>query len=388
MNEMNTYVFEGVLRTTSPLHITDTDKSLRWDPVSHKFIYGGKGGFPLTLTRSAKLMVGLKKEGEESEESNEVMFQRKFPVIPASTWRGMLRRGAARVIEDHVTQTLGTKLTYEAYQGLHCGAVSGKPDGVTSTTDEIVSARNHVFYGIFGGGPRMLPGALKVSDSIPVTEELVGSILPDYLLDESLKGVKAQDLFEVNPVLRKDDFYSGTGDTNAPEVVGDYEAKFAEERQKDIERAIKKAAGKGGEDDGAEEGERGVRAMSFRQDVAVGVPFRFRMTIKGNKAQVGMLIAAIDKRLPDGIGGRSALGFGNVTGTIYLTGPDGKRVPVVSVEDGGVKIVDEGAEPFMSAMSEAVGSLSLEDITSYMTPDSKVADAKEKAKASKAKKEA
>lgn len=387
MNEMNTYVFEGVLRTTSPLHITDTDKSLRWDPAGRKFIYSGKGGFPLTMTRRAKLMVGLKREEEDSEES-EVMFQRSFPVIPASTWRGMLRRGAARVIEDHVIQNLNTKLTYEAYQGLHCGAVSGKPDGVPGTTEEIVSARSHVFYGIFGGGPRMLPGALKVSDSIPVTEELVGSILPDSLLDESLKGVRAQDLFEVNPVIRKDDFYSATGDTHAVEVVGDYESRFAEERQKDIERAIKKAAGKGGEEDGEEDGERGVRAMSFRQDVAVGVPFRFRMTIKGNEAQVGMLITAMDKRLPDGIGGRSALGFGNVTGTIYLTGSDGKRVPVLGINDGSVSIMMDGAGPYIDAQSEAVGALSLGDIISYMTPDSKVAAAKEKAKAGKAKKEA
>lgn len=385
MNELNTYVFEGVLRTTSPLHITDTDKSLRWDAGKRRTTF--TGGFPLTLTRSTKLMVGLKKEEGEYSEESEVMFQRKFPVIPASTWRGMLRRGAARVIEDHVIHNLNTKLTYEAYQGLHCGAVSGKPDGVTSTTEEIVSARNHVFYGIFGGGPRMLPGALKMSDSIPITEELVGSILPDYLLDESLKGVKPHDLFEVNPVIRKDDFYSVTGNTHAAEVVGDYEARFAEERQKDIDRAIKKAAGKGSDEDGEEDGERGVRAMSFRQDVAVGVPFRFRMTIKGSEAQAGMLIAAIDKRLPEGIGGRSALGFGNVTGTIYLTGPDGKRVPVLGVEDGGVSIMN-GAEPYMSAMSEAVASLSLEDITRYMTPDSKVAAAKEKAKAGKSKKEA
>lgn len=386
MTEFDTYVFEGVLRTTSPLHITDTDKSVRWDPAGRKFVYSSKGGFPLTLTRRAKLMVGLKRNEDDHEET-EVMFQRSFPIIPASTWRGMLRRGAARVIEDHVIHTLNTKLTYEAYQGLHCGAVSGKPDGVTSTTDEIVSARRHVFYGIFGGGPRMLPGALKVSDSIPVTEELIGSILPEYLLDESLKGVNAQDLFEVNPVIRKDDFYGANGDPHAGEVVGDYESRFAEERQKDIERAIKKAAGSGGEEEGDEEGDRGVRAMSFRQDVVAGVPFRFRMTIKGNKAQVGMLIAAIDKRLPDGIGGRSALGFGNVTGTIYLTEPSGKRIPVVGIDNCNVTIMDD-AHPYIEAQSEAVNALSLEDITRYMTPDSKVAAAKGKAKTDKAKKEA
>lgn len=382
MNEMTTYVIEGVLRTTSPLHITDTDKSLRWDAGKRQFVYNGKGGFPLTLTRSARLMVGLKTEEGADGEDSEMTYKRKFPIIPASTWRGMLRRGAARVIEDHVIHNLNTKLTYEAYQGLHCGAVSGKPDGVASTTEEIVSARSHVFYGIFGGGPRMLPGALKMSDSIPITEELVGSVLPQSLFDESLKGVKPQDLFEVSPVIRKDDFYSATGDTNAAEVVGDYEAKFAEERQKDIERAIKKASGKNageGGEDGEEDGERGVRAMSFRQDVAVGVPFRFRMTIKGNESQVGMLIAALDNRLPDGIGGRSALGYGNVSGTIYVTGSDGKRLPVLGVEDGGVTIMD-GAELYMNAMSEAVNALTLEDITRYMTPDSKVKEAKGKAK--------
>jgi CRISPR type IV-associated protein Csf2 len=379
MNELNTYVFDGVLRTVSHVHITDTDKSARWDAQNNRIAYG-KVGFPLTRTRSVKLMVGLKSvKNDDGDEESESMFQDRFPVIPASTWRGMLRRGAARVIEDHVINELGAKLTYEAYQGLHCGAVSGKPDGVVGTTEEITSARKHVFYGIFGGGPRMLQGALKVSDSIPVIDYLISAgLLPDTFEDEALKGVKPKDLFEASPVIRKDDFYSqGAMDSHAPEVVADYEAKFAEERQNDIERAIAK---NGSDDAGADGVERGVRAMSFRQDVAIGVPFRFRMTIKGTRAQVGMLIAAIDRRLPDGIGGRSALGFGRVSGTIYVTGPDGKRMPVIGVEDGNTTIINAGADVYLDAQTEAVMALSLDDITRYMTPNEKVDDAKKKAK--------
>lgn len=392
MNDIRKYTIEGVLTTTSPLHITQPGAA-RWAPDGSRraggtFTFGDRG-YPLTLTRSATAFLGGVRKANDEEPADEncaSSFSEKVPVIPASTWRGMLRRGAARVIEDHLIQNLNAKLTYDAYHGLHCGAISGNPDGVAPTTDEMRSARTHVFYGIFGGGPRMLPGALRASDSLPVTSGVIeANLLPPSLIDVALKGVEARDLYTVSHIVRKDDIMGAAGAPDEAEpLISDFDQAFNAAREQQAKKAARRLAS-GATDAGgeAETGDRGVHALSFRQDVAVGVPFNVRLEIKGTAAQVGMLIAAMDRRLPDGIGGRGALGFGRVRGTLSVVDDTGKRVEVIGVEDGSVHLLD-GANPFLDAQAEAVSALSLDDIMRYLTSvvsaETKAAKAAKKAK--------
>lgn len=384
-NETMKYTIEGVLTTTSPLHITQPGES-RWE-FNARDGQGdytkGKLGFPLTHTRSASVFLGannkLRDDVLDDDAAEQTVSRReKVPVIPATTWRGMLRRGAARVIEDHVIENLGKKLSYSTYQGLHCGAISDKPDGVGPTTDEIRSARSHVFYGIFGGGPRMLQGMLRASDSLPVTSSLIEArLLPETLNDQALKGVYSRSLYSVSPVIRKDDFAGNVdGSSEAAEVVENFYEAYDAFRQKEVERKINNL--KGGKE--GESGERGVRAMSFREDVAIGVPFNVRLELKGTRAQVGMLLAAIDRRLPDGVGGRSSLGFGRLSGVLYVVDQTGNRVEALGVTDGNTSIL-EGASDYMEAMTDAVSALTLDDITRYMT--SEMTDEEKKTKAEK-----
>lgn len=149
------YTIDGILTTISPLHITSAvDSSSRYDPKTGRYV--STGGAPLTRTRTKPVFIQADYERtDENGESEATSVRLNLPIIPATTWRGMLRRGAAKVIEDRVRE-LGQKLTYGTYQGLHCGAISHRPDGVPPTTEEIINAKSHVFYGLFGGGPRML----------------------------------------------------------------------------------------------------------------------------------------------------------------------------------------------------------------------------------------
>lgn len=373
--ELRKYLIEGVLRTVSPLHITEAsaDKA-RWVPGTGENGYGriryGKEGFPLTLTRSAPFFLGTRlTQEEDDEEGRAVTVQETVPIIPASTWRGALRRGAARVIEDHVIEQ-GEKLSYQAYMGMHCGAVSGNPDGVSPSTDEIKGARHHVFYGIFGGGPRMLRGNLRVADSVPVTAEMIQrGFLTERLLDDALRGVRSRNLYTVSPVVRKDDFMDGA--TSAEEVVTDFASTFDQAREQQVQRLIEKA---GGADAASGDTERGVRTLSYRQDVAAGVPFYFRAELHGTPAQVGLLLAALERRLPDGIGGRSAVGLGRLSGTLTVAERGKAPVSVLAVENGDITFLD-GAAEYLDAQAEAVSSLSLAELESYMTPIAMAAQA-------------
>jgi CRISPR type IV-associated protein Csf2 len=368
--ELRKYLIEGVLRTVSPLHITEAsaDKA-RWVPGTGEHGYGriryGKEGFPLTLTRSAPFFLGTRLTKEEGgEEGHAVSVQETVPIIPASTWRGALRRGAARVIEDHVIEQ-GEKLSYQAYMGMHCGAVSGNPDGVPPSTDEIKGARRHVFYGIFGGGPRMLRGNLRVADSVPVTADMIErGFLPERLLDEALRGVHTRNLYTVSPVVRKDDFMDNASDAEA--VVVDFVKTFDDARAQQVQRLLDKA---GETDPQGSDAVRGVRTLSYRQDVAAGVPFYFRAELHGTPAQVGLLLAALDRRLADGIGGRSAIGLGCLSGTLTVAERGKTAVPVLAAESGNVTFLD-GAMDYLDAQAEEVSILSLPELNSYMTPTS------------------
>lgn len=361
---MQHYRIEGVLRTLTPLHITDASRTARWVPDAGKIAYNDKEGFPLTLTRAMPIYT----ESILNEEGQANTIRNMVPVIPASTWRGALRREASKIIEAQLSER-GEKLSYQAYMSMRCGAVSGKPEGTQPTTDETLRARRNVFYGLFGGGPRMLRSYLRVSDSLPVTSSLIHSgTLPEYLTDEALQGVtRTNDLFVIESIVRKDDF--SLTPEEAREVVKDFDATADAIRSQYIEQ-LKKKGKKGSKDvlsEDHDDADRGVRTLSFRQDVAIGVPFFFRARLYGTQAQVGMIIAALEHRLSTGIGGRAALGFGQLGGTIKIIPATGNPVKALSYDGLEAQIHDE-ASPYMEALHDEVSRITLDEIESYVIP--------------------
>lgn len=371
------YTIDGILTTISPLHITSAvDSSSRYDPKTGRYV--STGGAPLTRTRTKPVFIQADYERtDENGESEATSVRLNLPIIPATTWRGMLRRGAAKVIEDRVRE-LGQKLTYGTYQGLHCGAISHRPDGVPPTTEEIINAKSHVFYGLFGGGPRMLRGNLKVSDSMPVIVQLIESgILPEHLFDSALKG-RSSGMLTIEPVIRKDDFIGVSSDDNTGSVVGNFEEIYSSKRDEALDREKSKRL-KGADSNGtAEVEDRGLNAYSFREDVTVGVPFYFHVTIDGTPAQVGMIINAIKKQLALGIGGRSALGFGRVSGTLRIKSGQDNYSDLLLIKDNECEELDP-AMPFLDACAEAVGILTMVEINRYMVPEFTDEEKREKA---------
>lgn len=399
------YVIEGVLRTASPLHITDASAGkMRFKPNQGVF-YGDSGGFPVTATRTGKVFVDRDREvdlesaginGDSGGEKNVKSVALTLPIVPSSTIRGMLRRGAAKVVEDHLVFEKGTKLSYEAYQGMRCGAISGRPEKVGPTTEEIRAARQHVFYGIFGGGPRMLRGQLRAADAWPVVSELVNhsDLLPqtDIISEMRLRGVRPSELTQVLQVVRKDDFYGGGGNASverASEVVENFDARYDAEREVAVQSAIdrtKKGDGDGGKDSegGDDKGYRGVTTLNFTQVVIPGVPFYFRVTIEGTEAQVGLLLQAFERALTKGIGGRDSHNYGRMSGILSVV-VGGASVPALRVMPYEVEVL-AGVSSYMEAAAEAINALTLDDINRYMQPLF-VGEAESKGRVRKQKKE-
>jgi CRISPR type IV-associated protein Csf2 len=362
---MAKFIIEGVLRTVTPLHISTAGGNARYDMDTGYVVHGDKG-FPLTTTAKSKMILsGSVKSKNADDSETDVSRIVEYPSIPATTIRGMLRRGAASVIEDHFAFEKNEKISYQAYMGMRCGAVSGKPDGTSASVEEILNAKNHVIYGIFGGGPRMLRGNLRAQDALPITLELIEEgLISQRFYDYAVKGLTSRQMYSYNQVVRKDDFIGSTAaSSRASDVVEDFNDLFAQKRKEELQRKVDKANKDSGEEAKAE---RGVQALSFREDVIQGLPFLFRLTLDGTEAQVGLLLNALERSLNNGIGGRDAIGRGQLAGSIKLIDEEGKAFDALSGGiDNGFEIKPD-VNRFMLAKQDAIDALTIENLNSYM----------------------
>jgi CRISPR type IV-associated protein Csf2 len=366
---MAKFIIEGVLRTVTPLHISTAGGNARYDMDTGYVVHGDKG-FPLTTTAKSKMILsGSVKSKNADDSETDVSRVVEYPSIPATTIRGMLRRGAASVIEDHFAFEKNEKISYQAYMGMRCGAVSGKPDGTSASVEEILNAKNHVIYGIFGGGPRMLRGNLRAQDALPITLELIeAGLISQRFYDYAVKGLSSRQMYSYNQVVRKDDFIgSAAASSRASEVVEGFDDLFAQKRKEELQRKADKAKDDKNSDSSEEiKAERGVQALSFREDVIQGLPFLFRLALDGTEAQVGLLLNALERSLNNGIGGRDAIGRGQLAGSLKLIDEDGKAFDALSGDiDNGFEIKSD-VEHFMSAKQDAIDALTIENLNSYM----------------------
>ena len=92
----------------------------------------------------------------------------EVPVFRANDLRGRLRRFAADVIFGKLLKR-DQKISLEAYHGMTCGAVTGRP---TPDLDFALAIKSgiHPFLGLFGGGPRMVRSSLQISPAWAITK--------------------------------------------------------------------------------------------------------------------------------------------------------------------------------------------------------------------------
>ncbi len=366
---MTDLVVDGILRTVSPLHISDLAKNLRYDPARDRVVRGGsRVGFPVTGHRQMEFLV----PGLASEENPGGIVS--VPVLPANGFRGRLRRAGAAEVQAYLTGERHEKLSYNAYQAMHSGAVSGAPDGAPPNLDEVQRLRAHAFAGLFGGGSRMMPSRLRVATGLPLVQGLfeLGAI-PDRYADLAVPTTQAWRLLSVMPVVRNDDLAQFL-DPDAEDVVADYNdvmmAMFAAETTK---RQRRSAAQDGTEMGDEPEPERGLRALSAIQVVTPGTPFYVRFeVVGGTDAQCGLLLHALLRMLqyaPRGLGGKTAVGFGRFTHALAMT-VDGERdTPFTGQQEGtGLNVLSPAVQRLATAFEAELQTMTAASFDGLMGP--------------------
>ncbi|WPL18984.1 CRISPR type AFERR-associated protein Csf2 [Thiorhodovibrio winogradskyi] len=338
MSDFQSLTIDGLFTLQSPLHISDPRRDCRYDAKTHRIVYRQNVGFPLTRTRTMSFfMPGLSADDDQGRSGVLTV-----PVLPAAGLRGRLRRAGAKELEDVVVGEHGEQLSMQAYQGLHCGAISGNPRGDPPKLDQVRALLDHVFIGLYGGGARLTPSRLEVATGVPLIHELMElDVIPPEYASQAIVASDAWRLTTVLPIVRNDDLLS-LRDLRAEGVIADFATVM--EEQFVAETARRKQRVKGTEDAGQEAEAataRGLRAMSAVEAVLPGVSFYvcFHLS-RGTFAQGGLLIASLLQLLRQssgGLGGKQAVGFGKFTHRLRIT-VDGQRGEPFSGRGAGTQI--------------------------------------------------
>lgn len=361
------YTITAVLTTMSPLHITQ--------PGSHRVDLNGKTvsekeGFPCPQTTkmwlSSRPVLSQLVDGDVGEPT---AGQRPVPCIPANSIRGQLRRQAARSIMQGLLAK-GEQLSIVAYNVLQCGAATGSPDSNPSTVEEAVMADGHPYFGLFGGGPRLIRSNLRVDTALAITE----TSLP-YLRAGFEGAVNSGQLTSVGWMRRNDDALQLTDLDMQRKVIR--EAHEALNEHQDAAMSAKKNA----DTDATSDSDKVLSRFNALEYVRPGVHFALRLDLVGTEVQAGLLLDAVLGFLrANRIGGGGRRGFGRFILQSVTLNENGELHSIGDrMTDETAALKGRGAE-LLAAWKQAQQELSAGEIESISKPEAKKQPAAKKAK--------
>ncbi|WP_455233415.1 type IV CRISPR-associated protein Csf2 [Geopseudomonas aromaticivorans] len=338
-----------ILRNKTPLHSSAPGVS----KITLDGRIGDANGFPLIRTRTMPL---------PAPRGEGVMTMVPVPLIPNNTMRNALRRA---MLDSVFNQLRGrASISVGAYAGANSGNASGNPEGVPATFDETMAIRNHVFLGLFGGGPRMIEGRLKVDALYPIHPDALRTIGDGY--EERMISGKLTDVVwqrRVDPISQAADESVAELITGGAESLTAWAVNSLEQSRRAADKrnkgGKKGAKAEEGAEEAEEDGGRGLKAFNAHEVVVPGIDWLWRIKMENpTKAQVGLVLQGINRIGDVQIGGGHAKSYGEVEIQDVLL--DGE-----SIWDGS-SLASESAEDYFDALAEALDGLKAADFENFV----------------------
>ncbi|RME80669.1 MAG: type IV CRISPR-associated protein Csf2, partial [Zetaproteobacteria bacterium] len=270
------YIFEGEIRTISPLHIASGDGNIRYDFATGRRLYGGKGGagHPLACTQAIEVAL-----------PNEEGHTARIPIIHANTLRGRIRRQAASIVADALAEK-GEKIEFDTLLRMLSGTSSGRPNKTPIPVDMMQEIIAHPFAGLFGGGERMLPSRLVVHAAIGAFEEAaeIG------MIQHATMQIAPHQAFAVIPIRRIHDLMH-----DPVRIQNDYERVVREFLDRATEILQEEAERQRARKNGGESASRMIESMNALEFVIPGVRFHWRVETSGDSHHAGLLLMSLEK---------------------------------------------------------------------------------------------
>jgi CRISPR type IV-associated protein Csf2 len=294
---------EVILRNRSPLSsAAPGQKTISIDNVPNV-----PNGFPLTAMRTMPIPV----EGQDKPAF--------VPVIPGNTVRNALRRSMLEVVLDQVRGK--ATMSVGAYAAAFSGNASGNPEGVPPLFDEMLSVRNHVFLGLFGGGPRMIRGRLSVDTLYPLHAD-AHRVLGSGYEDRYVGGRLTQYVWmsRKDPITRINSEEEASIITDGPAEITSWalnqigsSIRGAEKRKTKTSKSDKAPTDAADDAAPAPKEERGLNTLNAHEVTLPGIDWLLSIRLeKPTPAQVGLVLKGIEGLNSMTIGGGHSKGYGVV----------------------------------------------------------------------------
>lgn len=342
---MPTVNIKVVFRNQTPIHSSAPTKNT----ISLDGKIGALQGFPFTRMRTMNV---------PAVTGDGLLAVTSVPVVPGNTLRNLLRRSALASVFEYLHGHQA--LSVGAYAAACTGSASGNPEGRPATFDETMKVRNHVFLGLFGGGPRLLKGRLSVDSMYPIVSDAARVIGEGY--EERMVSGRILDtvwIRRVDPISKLDDEVAERVIDNARASITQWAINNLERANKAVEKRAKKSKGESIEDAGEAE-TRGLNAFNAHEVVIPGVDWVWALSLTSpTDAQLGLVLKAI-KDIADNqmqIAGGHARNYG--------------RVSIEDIELNGASIwscngYSKAVEAPLDALSGALDQLQAKDFESFI----------------------
>ena len=282
------FTLKAILKTLQPMNIT-TAGDYRFNSDTGYVEYGSAKGTDKTPCTAIQRMSVV---GENYP----------VPVIPANNIAGRLRRHAAELVLNSLYKNSGEKVSLQAYSSLMCGAVGGSPDSRDLTYAEYKKSNEHVYLGLFGGGPRMIKRNVRVLNGLPLRDGVMNTM-------ENQMHPNAWDHVQNFPIVmawtcrRNDDLSEMVNVELQEQSIENYVEEIQKRQAVIIEEKSK--------------GRSNTSTFSFSalEFVVPGAHFNFGFELDvATNAQVGLFLSALDSFVSkERLGSKSSNGFGAFT---------------------------------------------------------------------------
>lgn len=349
---MNTITIKALLKTRAPLHIAHPN-NMRMDN-SGNVIYT-KDGFPCTAIQRLQMPVTASASAEGGQ-------LKSYPVIAGNNIAGGMRRYAGRLVIKAL-RARGQKVNLAAYSILLGGAATGNPDSNDKTYAEHVASRQHPYFGLFGGGPKMFARRMRVHNSLPVTPattDLKGPLAHPFAAEHATNDNTR--LTAVWGFRRVDDLRDLSNIDIAEASVENFHEEF-EKRQALI------LAAKQTKDDGEDAGKdkNSTKAYNAIEFVLPGVVFDLTMELDvATDAQIGLYLETLDSfAATERLGGNARNGFGVFSfESIQLSSENGNVERLF--DNGRLVRTEPKVAAWLKAWEDAAKDLSAEQINAMI----------------------
>lgn len=365
---------ELIITTTSSLHVASFSEDWRMKDGNRQLVRdtGNVKGKPITRTQRRPIM--LSKSTQENLDLPGVV---ELPIFPSNDMRGRLHRESAKILFNHILEQDQT-MNDHTFNGLSCGAFSGKPDNTLITLSEIEAVSNHMHMGVYGGGPRLHKSKLVTSDWLPIVDvslstgavpsTIAGINAEDYVKTRA-NGAPVKymsDICHIVDLVRKDDVESMSSVHYAEKVIENYREVLNAHQDAVQENQSKRKKAK--EENGDAVKKDTIVSMSGFECVNIGASFYSYLGLPDmTDAQIGFVLESLAKLFTKGrFGGNTRYKTGSVSVQAFLT-ENGEKISDALEFDTASEsyFVSEGCAEYTDAMCEEMESIDSDDLTRF-----------------------